>query len=329
VDLNNLAAGWPANSGASASLKSTSTAVIAANATPAINVADTFTITVASVNDSSAPTGTVTLQIDGGTAFGGTTVASQALSNGSVTYGATFTTTGPHQVLAQYSGDTTHAASVGVGQVTIATTSSGKGKFALAGTPSTLTVSRGSSGDETLTVTPSGGYTGTVLLNFSTSNDTALANLCYAFTNTDSSGQGSAAVSGTAPVTTQLTLDTNAADCSSATGGAKSGMHPLRAVRAGNSSRNTTPKPAPNRLPAEAAFAGLLLAGFLGRYARKFRAAAWVLVLAAGLAMSACSSSVTNGISNPARGTYTITVAGQDSATASNTGSTTFTFTIN
>jgi hypothetical protein len=217
-----------------------------------------------------------------------------------------------------------------VGQVTIGTTSSGKGKFALAASPSTLTVSRGSSADETITVTPSGGYSGTVLLNFTSSNDTTLANLCYAFTNTDSSGQGSMAVTGTAAATTKLTLDTNAADCSSATGGVKSSMHRLAALRAGDVSRNKTPQPAPTRLPAEAAFAGLLLAGFLGRYARKFRAAAWVLVLAAvGLAMSACSSSVTNGISNPPKGTYTMTVTGTDSATSTTTGSTTFTFTIN
>ena len=137
------------------------------------------------------PTGTVTLQIDGGTNFGGTTVANQALSNGAATYSATFTTTGPHQVLAQYSGDATHAPSVGVGAVTIGTTSSGKGTFALAATPSTLTVTRGSSGNENITITPSGGYTGTVLLNFSTSNDSALANLCYSFTTTSSSGAGS------------------------------------------------------------------------------------------------------------------------------------------
>ena len=156
--------------------------------------------------------------IRGGTLYGGTTLANQTLASGVVTYSATFTTNGPHQVLAQYSGDSTHAPSVGVGAVTIGTTSSGKGTFALAATPSTLTVTRGSSGDETITVTPSGGYAGTTLLNFTTSNDNALRNLCFAFTNTSSSGQGSVAVSGTAAVTTQLTFDTNASNCASTTG---------------------------------------------------------------------------------------------------------------
>jgi len=330
VDLNNLAGAWPENTGTSSSMVSTTTTVVPANGTPDVNVADVFTITVAPVSGSSTPTGTVTLQIDGGTKYGGTTVANQTLTNGSLTYSATFTTNGPHQVVAQYSGDATHAASVGVGEVTIGTASSGKGTFALVSTPSTLTVSRGSSADETITVTPAGGYTGTVLLNFSTSNDTALANLCYAFTNTSSSGQGSVAVSGTAAVTTQLTFDTNASDCAYATGAIKPGFRPLRTLMPGHASRNAPPAPRPNRLPAEAAFAGLLLAGFLGRYARRFRSVAWILVLAsAGLALSACGGSSTTTFSNPARGTYTITVNGVDSVTSTITGSTQFTFTIN
>ena len=328
VDLNALAGAWPVNSGTA--LIATITTVVPSNAAPAVNIADTFTITVAGVSGAGTPTGSVTLQIDGGTVFGGTTVANQALTNGSMTYNATFTTTGSHQVLAQYSGDATHAASVGVGEVTIGTTSSGKGTFTLAAAPATLTVKQGSSGDETLTVTPAGGYTGTVVLNFTTSNNTALANLCYAFTSTNSSGQGSVSVPGTAAVTTTLTLDAKAADCASATGGAQPGLRPLRALMAGGMSRGSAP-PAPNRWPAGVAFAGLLLAGFVGRYARRFRGAAWVLVLAAaGLAMSACSSSsVTTQFRNPPKGTYTVTVSGADSATASNTATTTFTFTIN
>jgi subtilase family serine protease len=327
VDLNALAGAWPVNSGAA--LIATSTTVVPSNASPAVNTADTFTITVAAVSGSATPTGSVTLQIDGGTDFGGTTVANQALSNGSVTYSATFGTTGSHQVLAQYSGDATHAASVGVGEVTIGTASSGKGTFTLAATPSTLTEKQGTSGDETITVTPSGGYTGTVLLTFTTSNSSALANLCYAFTNTNSSGQGSVAIPGTAAVTTTLTLDSKAADCASATGGARPGFKPLRTLMAGRAGENAPPPP--NRLPAEAALAGLALAGFLGRYARRFGGAAWVLMLAAaGLALSACSSSSVNSqFQNPPKGTYTVTLNGADSAKASTTASTTFSFTIN
>jgi len=331
VDLNTLAGAWPAASASVAALIPTTTKVTPANGAPNVNEADTFTIAVAETSGSGTPTGNVTLQIDAGTTAA-KTVSNQALVNGSVTYSATFTSGGSHQVLAQYLGDATHAPSVGVGEVVIATSSSGKGTIAMAAAPSTLTVSQGSSGSETLTVTPSGGYTGTVLLTLTTSNDTALGNLCFEFTNTNSTtGQGSVVVNGTAAVTTQLTLDSNAADCSSATGGSKPGMHPLRRHVGGTVSRNAPRKDAPQRLPAEAALAALLFAGFLGRYARKFRAAAWVLVLgAAGLAMSACgSSSVTTTFKNPAKGTYTITVTGADSTTSSITNHTSFTFTIN
>jgi hypothetical protein len=334
VDLGNLVTAWPAASGSVAGLISTSTTVVPANATPDVNTADTFTITVAEVSGSGTPTGTVTLQIDGGTNYGGTTVPSQTLTNGSATYSATFTTGGPHQVLAQYSGDSAHAPSVGVGEVTIAATSSGKGTIAISSSPSTLTVKQGTSGDESLTVTPSGGYTGTVLLNFSSSNSTALANLCYAFTTMNSTtGQGSVQVTGSAAVTTQLTLDANAADCSgTTTGGAKPGLRPLRTLLNKNVSRGPAPPGrSPQRLPAEAALGALLFAGFLGRYARKFRPAAWVLVLAAaGLALSACGGggSSSGSVGNPPKGTYTITVTGADSTTSTITANTSFTFTI-
>jgi hypothetical protein len=225
VDLSNLASKWPTNATSSAGLIATTTTVTPANVNPTVNVADTFTITVAEASGSGTPTGTVTLKIDGGTdcgglgitTCGGTTLTNQALSaNGTLTYSATFTTTGTHSILAQYSGDTTHSRSTGVGSVTIGTPSSGKGSFALAAT--NVTESQGSSAASTITITPASGYTGTVLLSFSTSNNNALSNLCYSFTTTSTSGQGSVVVSGVAPTTTQLTFDTKALDCPGATG---------------------------------------------------------------------------------------------------------------
>jgi subtilase family serine protease len=337
VDLNNLAAAWPVNSGASAALLSTTTTVVPANATPDVNVADIFTITVAESGGAGIPTGTVTLEIDGGTdcggipaaTCGGTTLANQALSsNGTFTYSATFTTAGTHQILARYSGDAIHAPSTGAGSVGIGNTSSGKGTFKLAATD--LTVTRGSSGTTTIAVTPSDGYTGTVLLNFTSSNNTALANLCYAFSTMLSSGNGSVAVTGTSAATTQLIFDTNASDCASTMTGSSPGLHPLSALRQAPVSQNRLPSPGPSRLPAEIAVAGLLLAGFLGRHARRFRAASWIIVLAAaGFAMTACGGSSSSTFTNPKKGTYTVTLQGQDSVTANIQNSTTFTFTIN
>ena len=84
---------------------------------------------------------------------------------------------------------------------------------------------------------PADGYIGTVLLNFTSSNNTALANLCYAFSTMLSSGNGSVAVTGKSAVTTQLMLDTNASDCASPTTGSKPGLHPLRGLRQANAGK--------------------------------------------------------------------------------------------
>jgi hypothetical protein len=206
--------------------------------------------------------------------------------------------------------------------ITIAGSSSGKGTFALAATA--VTVAQGSTASSTITVTPSGGYTGTVDLGVDSSNDTALANLCVGFATPTASG-GSVTVSGTAAATTTLTFDANASDCVSGAiaKGSKHAMHRLGSVK---TSQNNTPSPA----PLAVAFAGLLLAGFMGRSSRKLRNLAAVIgLLAIGLGLSACGSSSSSiTVSNPPKGTYTITVTGQDSTTASITATTTFTLVI-
>jgi hypothetical protein len=79
------------------------------------------------------------------------------------------------------------------------------------------------------------------------------------------------------------------------------------------------------------AFVGLVLAGFLGRSSRKLRQLACVIGLASlGLVLSACgsSSNSTNTVPNPAKGTYTITFAGQDSVTTSITAQSSFSLVI-
>jgi subtilase family serine protease len=325
VDLANLAGAWPANSGGSASLISTATGVSASTGTPQPNANVTFTITVTSQTGTSVPSGNVTLQIDGGPTFGGTTVANQALgAQGTVSYTTTFATSGPHQVLAQYAGDSTHASSVGTSTVTVPG-ASGTKAIALAAT--NVSVSQGSSGNSTVTVTPSGGYTGTVLISLSTTS-TELQNLCFSFTAMDSQGNGTVAVSGMTAVTTTLSLDTKASDCvSSAAAGA--GLHSLRRIGvAGAKSANNHEPAGSRRAPMGLAFAGLLLAGFLARGSRKLRALACVIALAViGFGVTACST--TNVAPNPSKGTYTIQVSGQDSANAAITAQTSMTLTIN
>ncbi|HEY3628039.1 MAG TPA: protease pro-enzyme activation domain-containing protein [Terracidiphilus sp.] len=329
VDVNNLITAWTANSGTAASLLASTTTVTASNSAPTAGSSVTFTITVASVSGTTTPTGTVNLSIDGsGTSFGsGNTTPVTLSSNGTATYTASFTSTGTHEVVAAYTGDATFATSAGAASVTIATVSSGKGSFTLTPSPSTLTIARGSSGTETIAVAPSGGYTGTVVLNYTT--PTALAKLCV-FAGTGINSSGDIAVSSASAVSAQLSIDTNASDCSSATGGSKPATQGLLLHRMA-AANSPAPKPAPGRLPAEAAFAGLFLIGLVGRYAGRFRSAAWILVLAAaGMVMTACGSSTTTSTTtNPPKGTYTITLTAQDSATSTIKATQSFTLTIN
>ncbi len=328
LDIGKLATKWPAASAAEADLIGTSVSVSAANAAPTVNQNDIFTITVTDDSGNPVTTGTVTLQVDGGTGCGalgssadcgGTTVSNQALSSsGQVNYTANFTTQGMHSVVAQYSGDSTHATSTGVGAVSIAITSSGKGSIKAGVSPPTLTVAQGNTGNETITITPSGGYTGTVNVDIDFgSQDSALSNLCAGFSQADVGGLGVVQIAGTQPGTVTLTLDTNASDC--AGDKVKPGFVSLRNFMNSRIAGNTPPVQRRSPLPPAIAFAGLVLAGFLGRRARLFRNLVVVLALGvAGMFLSACGSSeYTSGISNPPKGTYTGTITATDSTDTS------------
>jgi subtilase family serine protease len=323
VNLSALVTAWPTTTGPV--LISTTTTVSASSTTPALNASDTFTITVTPASGTVAPGGTITAIVDGGTPVTGIALTASG-SSGVATYPTTFTTAGTHTIVFQYSGSSTFAPSTTAISVTVPSPSSGVGTFKLSATG--VTVAQGSSGSSTITVTPSTApaYTGTVYLTFTSSNDTALTNLCYDFTDTLTDGDGSVTVTGTTAVTTQLTFDTNASDCASAAV-AKSGKHAMHRLGAAKTSRSNTPNPA----PLAVAFAGLLLAGFMGRSSRKLRNLAAVIgLLAIGLGLSACgsSSSSSTTVSDPPKGTYTITVTGQDSTTATITTTTTFTLVI-
>jgi hypothetical protein len=212
--------------------------------------------------------------------------------------------------------------------VTAQANSSGSGTITVAATPSTLTVSQGSSGTETITVTPAGGYTGTVLLgvDFGSSGDNSLQNLCGGFTSANSSGNGEVVIGNTSAASTQLVLDSNAADCATAEAATRTGMHRLgnlmgKRLAAKNEHRTL--------LPEGIAFAGLLAIGYIGRRSRKLRGLVAVLLLATvGMALSACGSTNNNTIPNPPKGNYTATIEAEDSATANITATTTFTFVI-
>jgi hypothetical protein len=218
-----------------------------------------------------------------------------------------------------------HASSVGTSTVTVPGATGGK-TIALAAT--NVTVAQGSSGNSTITVTPSGGYTGTVLLSLSTTS-TALQNLCFSFPSTDSQGNGIVTVSGASAATTTLTFDAKGSDCVSGAATGAGGVRAAHRITIGGSKHAKNQEPAGGgRAPMGLAFAGLLLAGFLARASRKLRALACVVALGAiSFGVTACSTS--NVVPNPPKGTYTIQVTGQDSGNAAITAQTTMTLTIN
>jgi subtilase family serine protease len=325
VDVSNLAGAWPASTTTS-TLTATTTTITPSNTAPNVNASDSFTVTVAAA--SGTPTGNITVIVDTNAA-----VTETLTSNGTYVYNATFTTAGAHTVFAAYVADSTYAASSASATVSVAAVSSGTGTIALSSAPSTLTVSQGSTGTETITVTPGAGYTGTVDLTVNLPS--SLQNLCGGFSNANSAGDGVVAISSaTTAETNTMTLDTNASDCASNDDMRRTGMRPLRNLRPGKTARNTAPmNGGSSPLPLTVAFAGLLLVGCMGRASRKLRGLAGIILLAAagaaGLAVSACGGSVSTTVSDPPKGTYSLTVTGTDSVTSTITSSTTFSFVIN
>jgi len=331
VDLANLVGVWPSSTTA---LLATTTTVAATTTSPNSSADDAITISVAEAGSSGTPTGKVTLSIDGGgTSYSNNgSAASVTLgAAGTATYTANFATAGVHTIVAQYAGDATHAASTGSVILTVGGTSAGKGTFKVALVPASLTVKRGSQQSETLTLTPSGGYTGTVDLTYTTSNDTALANLCV-LVGTGLNSDGSVTVSGTSPISGQITIDTKAADCASSTAAKSLNGRNLKLIPRTKGSAVATSRPPTTSgpIPAGIAFAGLLLAGILGRSSRKLRQlASFIAVASLGLAICACGGTSGNTLSDPPKGTYTITFTGTDSANSALTSGGSFTLVIN
>jgi disulfide bond formation protein DsbB len=101
--------------------------------------------------------------------------------------------------------------------------------------------------------------------------------------------------------------------------------------RGGSAHASNNPKSS-GSIPGGLAFAGLLLAGLLGRSSRKLRGLACVIALTAiAFGLSACGSTSgggSSGVSNPPKGTYTVTVIGEDATDTSITAQGNFTLVI-
>lgn len=329
VDVTNLADAWPENV---AAVVATTTTLNAASASPNANTNDVITITVTGAGGSTTPTGKVDISVDGaGTPFGsnGSSTSVTLGADGTATYTANFASAGAHTVVAQYEGDAAHAASTGSLTVTVPGTTAPPASFAIATSPSTITIKRGSQQGETLTITPANGYKGTVNLAYATSNSSALAHLCV-LVGTGVTSNSSASVNSASAVAEQITIDTNAADCASTptTGVLKGGlsMEP-RSTPTALAGSNVPKRSKP--LSPMIALAGLLITGMLGRRSRKLRHLACVAGLAwLGLALSACGGTTGTTIQDPPKGTYTITFTGTDSANSALQSQSSFTLVI-
>lgn len=132
----------------------TTTTVTSSALNSSLNSSVTFTATV--VAASGSPSGTVTF-LDGTTTLGTGTLNSGGTTTGTATFSTSSLTVGTHTITAAYAGATGYMASTSAAITQTITAP------ALASTlsPTSITIARGSTGTSTLTLTPSGGYSGT------------------------------------------------------------------------------------------------------------------------------------------------------------------------
>lgn len=306
-----------------AALTATTTTVAPSASTATYGTSITLTATVAPA----AATGKVTF-------FSGTTqIGAATLSSGTATLATSTLPIGTDSITAVYAGDTVYGSSTSAAvTVTISGTSSG-------GSGS------GDSGSTTVTITPAGGYTGTVTFSLFTSSTYLINYACFDISDTT--------VTGTAAVTTPLTIYLGAANCTS--NAIQSGK--LHAFKAAKTSKISAAPIASNSTApitrAALTSLGLLFAGLIGWRFRKARNYFYVLAfLVLGFAISGCGGgsgsssgggttsksfaialspstlSLNAGTSGIPTGNYTMTVEGDDSANTTYTSSATLSLTV-
>lgn len=198
---------------------------------------------------------------------------------------------------------------------------SGSGSNSFTLTATSVTIADGNSGTSTITVTPQNGFTGT--LGFSVTP--AIANACF-LTPTIT-------VSGSSAVTGTLTIDTSSAACATA----ELIPAPGRKFEARAAGFFGTPNGSlgNGQIVASFAFGSLLIVGLLCFRSRRVATCSAVFLLAAaGLVLAGCgggggsstAGSTPSGVA--AKGTYSLTIVGTDTASSSVTAKTTATLII-
>jgi hypothetical protein len=249
----------------------TTTALVASASTVNVGESLTFTATVTGAD----PTGSVSFVAET------STLGTTSVTDGVATLMTSFSTAGTHSVAASYSGDIGNTAST---SAALPITVLGP-DFTLTALPVSATVAAGQSTSATLTITPSGGYAGTVSFSCGGLPEGAACTFSPA----------SVSPSGNAAATTTLTVTTTA-----------------------HSSALLQNNKIPDSRPVQTiAWVGAFLLLFspkrISRFNRRLLGL-WLLVPVTASLMGGCSgsSSAGSGNSGTPKGTQTITVTAAD-----------------
>jgi hypothetical protein len=169
----------------------TTTSLAASASTAGVNQQLTFTATVSGYE----PTGNVTFTA------GNATLGTVAVSNFVATLQTSFSVAGSYAVVASYAGDVNNIASV---SSAVPITVTAPSDFAITASPTSATITDGQSATTTITITPTGGYSGTV--NFSCGVLPSKASCTFS--------SASVVISGGKMGTTKLTVSTTASTTS-------------------------------------------------------------------------------------------------------------------
>ena len=174
----------------------TSTALAASATTVITGQSLTLTATVSASSGTGTPTGTVTF-LDGTTSLG----TGALNSSGVATFSTTSLAAGMHSITANYGGDTNFAASTSTPvSVTVTSSSGSTGDFTISLSPSAVTASAGSSATVHVSITPTGGFNQAV----------SFACTSLPANSTCSFSPATVTPSGTGAATTTLTIQTAA-----------------------------------------------------------------------------------------------------------------------
>ncbi len=157
----------------------------------------TFTAAVLSDQGSPAPTGTVTFALDNGT-----TVSAKLNAGQTATTSLIPSSAGTHTLTATYLGDASNSTSSGTTTIAVAAPPG----ISVSGTDVSLTAGAASGNTSTITVTPSGGFTGAVTLSAAVTTSPAGASKPPTF----SFGSTSPVTIGSGAATATLTISTTA-----------------------------------------------------------------------------------------------------------------------